>query len=489
MSDPRRALDDVIATSLAARERRVDPGAGSAVVAGVLAAARTRRRRRYALQSVAAVAAVGAVVGAGLLVGGGPPTQVPATPGPSTSPTTTVAPTPSPTPSADARAALVAAGAGLPAGTVPVTDDVWAQTGPGWVLAVVRPSLGLEVLRNSVVLASPQGRTYLVVELPLDVEVAVQHWEPGSDEALVTVVPGERAFVGERAWLDLRTGAVVADPAGLDTSSAEASTPTFLGIDHLGRELWVEHGVAGEFVTGVLVVLDEGATVYRLELGTAWGSALLDPNARMLLLAGDEDRSYRVVDLDAGDVETYAFGADQRCRVVGWTGAQRALATCVDDAELVGTDGYPMVWTRLADVVVGTPGATAVRELVPGDLLPEAWGGAWLAGHGTVAPASTVPAAGEDAHSSSPSTVAAFARDGAPTVLLGPVLGADTWAVTRAADGVAYAWEAGFSDAPWSVVAWDGGAPRTAMPGPAAVAGVRSGEPSWVVAGDQDGPR
>jgi hypothetical protein len=329
---------------------------------------------------------------------------------------------------------------------------------------------------GSLVLVSPEGRSYLAAELPPDVEVTLEHWDPGSARALVTVSPVVDGYTqtGVRGWLDVRTGEVTTDPGGLEEPGPDPATPSFVGIDHRGREVWIEHEVSGDgSAPGTLAVLDEGRAVHRLELGIGWHDPMLDPNARVVLTSTLDFDGYRLVDLDAGSLQTYELGG--YCQLVGWTGVAHVLTVCEPEPEPEHLDGRGPEFSELFDLRVGDEHVTPLSSP---DRLPMRGAGAWLADHGTIAPFER----GWDEDAASPFAAAAFAQDGSATAL--PIgLGPDAFASTRSADGRAYVEVAGDSER-WSVSSWSG----TDMTLLVTIARPGERSPSWVVAGDQDGP-
>ena len=75
-----------------------------------------------------------------------------------------------------------------------------------------------DVVAHTVVLASPEGDLYRVVDLPADLNVSLLRWDAGSTTAVVRV-DGERGTsqaVAERAVLDLVSGAVTPTELGLE---------------------------------------------------------------------------------------------------------------------------------------------------------------------------------------------------------------------------------------------------------------------------------
>lgn len=182
-----RALDDV------ARAR-------------VLGRARRTRRARAALTGVAAAVAVVLVAGGVLLLARPPvvpPVEVP-TVSPSPSPTHAPSPTEPTAPAPTSQALPAPAFAGtvtvsdeLPTAQ-PITPQVWAEAGSGWVLASYRETWLKEAPASPgtyadaggpevVYLVSPDGDRYQLVEPETNSTVAVVAWQPQDTTALVAV--------------------------------------------------------------------------------------------------------------------------------------------------------------------------------------------------------------------------------------------------------------------------------------------------------------
>jgi hypothetical protein len=224
-------------------EGRAAVAAGGARLGGEeLGAVHSRVRRAHARRSalrasLVAVAAV--VVGAGVAWGVSAYRAVDpvATPSPSVTPSSSVTPSPSPSPSDTGFAwpgfsGEVTVDPHLPdAGSI--TPEVWAGTGPGWVLVSYReawgdaPTVGPQVIY----LVSPAGERYELVNVPGDT-VSVLAWEAGSATAPVSVQPyGDAPYLG---MLDLVTGEVTS----MDGYAPYLWSIAFLDAD--GAPIW--HG-------------------------------------------------------------------------------------------------------------------------------------------------------------------------------------------------------------------------------------------------------
>jgi hypothetical protein len=344
-----RDFDDVVAASLDEREARLRAAAPSAAaLAATLAAVRRRHRRRRTGESFAAVGVAAALVVAIALGGGRDEARLAIEPTPSltrtASPSPTAAsPSPEPTPTGPTQAEIDA-GLGLPE-TVAAPEDIWGQTGQGWALGVYRPySLVDErnpTVRNTLVLASPDGTDYLVRELPLDTRIELVRWEPGATKALVTIAPVRDGSTGlsVRGWMDLRTGKLSEDPGAVGQKDAEFEPQiTFRGTDHRGNEIWVvtyaQTGGGGPAT--IVVQKPDGTLVRRIDFASdspEWGRSLLDPSGHLLVLPGHDDAeaTFDVVDLDTGEEAAYEYGVREKfCQVVGWRSADELLTRCRD---------------------------------------------------------------------------------------------------------------------------------------------------------------
>jgi len=355
-----RDLDEVIEAALAERLERLGAAAPEAsTLAGTVARIRRRHRRRAAGEVLGGVGIAAALVVA-LTLGGGRDGQTPvetptATPRPTTTPTFEPTPTPTPTPDPSPTfeplptKAQLDAGLGLPA-TSELPKGVWDQVGEGWALGIYQPRWTLDdqgndaLLRQTVVLASPGGDAYRVLELPKSQSVELVRWEPGATKALVTIAPIRDGFTqqGVRGWLDLRSGELTKDPGAVGQKDSDGLLPdlSFEGLDHRGNEVWfATYGLTGGGGPATLVVQKpDGTLVHRVDLVgdvTFWGRSLMDPSGRYLAAAGHDQKeaTYDVVDLDTGKQAAHAYGvAGKFCAGVGWQSANDLLTRCRNDS-------------------------------------------------------------------------------------------------------------------------------------------------------------
>ncbi|GEK23095.1 hypothetical protein [Cellulomonas xylanilytica] len=341
---------------------------------------RFRRARRHTLEAggaTAAVAVLGATTWFGVNRGDDPapaisPTMS-ATPSPTQSPTPT--PTPSPTPTAVADDIL-----GLPP-TYAMPAGLLEQTTPGWVLSIYRSGTFVEggdeePVMSSVLLSSPEGTLYRVVDLAVDplTTVNLSHWVAGSSTAVVNVFSPDAPTA--RAILDLATGTITDDGRGLSRSAF------YVGQDASGAEVWTQPAPAGG-ENDLLTVDRDGDARLVATLSGAGGEGnlfLLDPTGTRAAFSTWLDAStggepgLGIVDLGTGDVRVNAFEAGGRlCTVVGWSDANTLLTGCSDDDTRNATTG---LWD--VDVSSDPFTMTLLRELGPDDKSPQVWSDAWI---------------------------------------------------------------------------------------------------------------
>lgn len=353
-----RDWDEMIREQLAAREGRVGAGPDLTTVVAAVGTARRARVRRTALTATAAVATVvvaAGVVGAvqsrtrtaGEVEPPGP--SVSATPTPSTS---SRLPSSSPTVLTQAQ---LDAGYGLPPLT-PAPPDLWDRVGPGWAVAVYtsswsRPADAGGLLRNTVVLASPEGDLYRVHELPLDVDVRIVHWEPGASRALVLVATEQKdGLLGQsrRGWLDLTDPrSALSLGAGITVQPGSVGAPDEQGVDPVmsligttadGDEVWsarYDGAVRGDMDFRLRVARPDGTAVVDVDLGDSPSATMLDPQGRRAVAGSlhDDGSTFRIVDLATGASTAVPFGVPGRsCSVVAWRDEHSLLAVCVEGA-------------------------------------------------------------------------------------------------------------------------------------------------------------
>ena len=108
----------------------------------------------------------------------------------------------------------------------------------------------VEPVVNAVVLASPDGELYHVIDLPLDQWVELVRWDPGSTTALVRVLsPWDSAPpISPRSVLDLTTGEIVHDDRGFRAYTH------YWGTTASGGELWAQSGPTDAIMSDLYLV-------------------------------------------------------------------------------------------------------------------------------------------------------------------------------------------------------------------------------------------
>ncbi|GEK23097.1 hypothetical protein [Cellulomonas xylanilytica] len=351
-----------------------DPG-----LARVVRSVRRRRTQRHAVQSVVGVAAAGAVGVAGWagLSRVSPPTPAD-TPSPSVSttpsPTSTTTPTPTPTPTVPQEEIV-----GLPP-TRPMPPGMLEQTTAGWVLAIYQSTPGpagdpVEPLVNSVVLASPAGELYRVVDLPLDLGVELVRWDPGSTTALVRVLsPGDSApAISVRSVLDLTTGEIQHDDRGFPSDTY------YQGTTATGAELWAQSIATDAVASELYSVQGDGTPAL---LGVIGYAMALDPTGRRVVTPEGtfSKTSFSLIDVVAGGQTVHEYGLPgTMCDPVGWLDPDAFLAYCADtnDGDLATNAAAHPAWYRV-DVGGASPTTTFLGAADPAELRPQAWSGTWI---------------------------------------------------------------------------------------------------------------
>jgi len=411
-----RDLADLMQASVHAREESIsdlEPSAGA--LAGTVRAIRRRRAVRHSFQGVGAAAVALAVAGGSWLVLEDTDPPIPAvTPSPAVTPTPSMTPSPSvtpssaPTPSATSTAAPVAYDEilGLPP-TRPLPPGLLERSTPGWVLAVYQSVTVADMqstyesgdpalpVVNTVVLVSPAGELYRVVDLPLRTDLSILRWEAGTTTAVVSVRSSDDPGLTEasRVVLDLTSGELT--PTDLGLFSSEVYGNQYVGEAADGAELWTEAASTDAIVSNLYRVADDGGAPQLVgEVGGPW---LLDPTGRWLVsdMTGTAAAEpLALLDVVNGGRVDLSYGVPgQDCELVGWLDPGRLLAFCVDpDTSQTDSAAAHAAYYRID---VGPDGATAtlLKQLGASDPHPTDGGfsGEW-AGSGAVAFAGAVGA-------------------------------------------------------------------------------------------------
>lgn len=271
----------------------------------------------------------------------------------------------------------------VPAGAVP-TDDVDAEED----VDVQR-----DAVAHTVVLASPTGELFRVVDLPARAEVSLLRWEAGSATALVW--DDSLGDVGPRAVLDLVSGEITPQPLPADLSGGYPSFHVGEAAD--GAQLWSEATSSDAFTSDVFRVVGEDAQM----VGGIGTSGLLDPTRRWLATEPPyAAEQFDVLDVVSGGTATYPYGVSgQTCDVVGWLDTGRLLVFCVDEgASRAEADDLVSLHAtyRQVDITGPEPTTSLLRTLGPSDPRP-AWDLDGVStGPGTLAFVGTLDAVGDD---------------------------------------------------------------------------------------------
>jgi hypothetical protein len=376
-----RDLIDLMHADVAAREQSMagaQPGAGALAVT----VRRVRRTRavRHTVQAVGVGAVAVALGGASWFGLRGHETPAPAqTPTPSVSPSA-----PAPSPSATAAPVALDEIPGLPP-TQAMPPGLLERTTPGWVLTIYRSEPWPEEeftespdsSVHTVVLVSPAGDRYRVVDLPTDTAVTLLDWHAGATTAVVQVDWAGDLGSGQepRAVLDLATGTLT--PTDLGLPDADGG-PFYWGVASDGAELW-SVGIADEGHTTDLYRRTAAGAVQTV--GHVGYPALLDPTGRWLVTAspGAEDR-FTLVDVVRGGEKELGFGVPGRwCHVVGWIDAGSLLTTCADPEPDAVYPANPNATLYRVDVSGGAARASELTRFADDEPFPAMWSGAALA--------------------------------------------------------------------------------------------------------------
>lgn len=363
-----RDLADFMNDALAERSGSLSDLPTTSVGERVRRKVRFRRARRHTLEA-GGVAAIVAVLGTATWLG----TNGRHDPVPAVSPTTsTPSPTPSPTPS-DTSPAVADEIPGLPP-TYAMPPGLLERTTTGWVLSIYRSDGNSDTgqVTYTVVLGSPEGTLYRVLDLPADptMNVVLERWDAGSATAVVhTSSSLDSTDDNPRAILDLATGTVTPDDRGMQAHAQ------YVGQDASGAELWIQPAYASlsSVADAELLTIREGTRAQSVAtLSGAYGPILVNPTGtRAVFHMG---AFLGAVDLATQSVVTADYGIEgMECGVVGWTDAVTVLVSCWDNVNWSPDAG---LWT--IDVASDPRRTAHVRDLAESDARPAVWGGAWV---------------------------------------------------------------------------------------------------------------
>ena len=331
---------------------------------------RFRRARRHTLEAGGATAAC-AVLGATTWFGLHRSDPAPAvTPTASATPSrTTSSATPTPT-----QAAVTDDILGLPP-TFAMPAGLLEQTTPGWVLSIYRSDVDGTESRpvvHTVVLSSPTGELYRVVDLPADDQVRLLAWKAGTTTAVVSVeAPGSDDSA--RAILDLTTGTITHDDRVVGAT-------WFVGTTATGAELWLDMPDSTLTTTGTLLTIEgKGAAE---PAGEVVDDLAVDPTGRWAVTLPDADTmtgpSFALLDLVDGGRSIRDVGVDGvECYVVGWLDDQALLMWCWDGSagDSWSADSRPSLWRW--DITADQP-AVHLRDVASGEPYAGPWSGGWV---------------------------------------------------------------------------------------------------------------
>jgi len=356
---------------------------------------RFRRARRHTLEAggvTAAVAVLGSATWFGLNADRGQP--APAVSPTVSTPTPSGSPTPAPTPSATATSVVLDELPGLPP-TQAMPAGLLEQTGPGWVLTIYESKPASfdggdpPLVAHTVVLVSPTGDRYRVVDLPLDQAVYLLRWDAGSTTAVVSRSRMYDDLDGDtRAVLDLTTGTMTATEVGL---SHYGGGPFYVGRAADGAELWTTGTSTDSVTSDVYRRTDDGSVTLVGGMGI---TALLDPTGRWLVnevwgsggtTFGEDVDRLALLDVVHGGSTEFDYGVPGKsCAVVGWIEPGALLTVCSDPEQ----DGDPVPQMNATlfrlDVSDGSSHATELKRYADDEPDPVPWSGAAL-GDGRVA--------------------------------------------------------------------------------------------------------
>jgi hypothetical protein len=262
------------------------------------------------------------------------------------------------------------------------------QTTPGWVLAIYRTTEGERdpdrdpvIVRNTVVLVSPAGESYRVLELPTDQWAELLRWEAGSTTAVVGMFGHGQPTDAARAVLDLESGVLTPTELGLGTTELYANYYQGQAAD--GAELWTVVTGSDAFTSDVYRVTENADPELVGMIGL---DGLLDPSRRWLVSnvpSTEPVEPFALLDVVDGSRTEHSYGVPgQDCDVVGWLDPGQLLAFCLDagyrEAGIADPVAAHAAYYRI-DVSPSAATPTLLARLGPSDPRPQTWRGGWAA--------------------------------------------------------------------------------------------------------------
>lgn len=378
MSDAFRTGLDELAEEVAARHR-------SHATLSVPLIARTARRRRRRHETLVAAGSVAAVAVLALTASTlGPFSPTPPVNAPTAPP---VSPSPSITPTPTTERARVPATKGDPAEPEAweMTEETWADVGPGWALAVFSTVAVIEeedsygrfdpTGTQALFLVAPDDATYRLVGLPADGDASVMWWDPDQRTAWVFF-----QGLGEEWWwveVDLVDGDLSHELTGSPDPAPRDLAPVQQQPD--GRVLWIDvdpvfGGVDplyvgpldGGSVRGLYWQQTDGSFASIPGTTTIEGAVWLDPEAdRVVYLSRDGGGvdGLALTSLDLADDATQTTPLSAPAEVSGCS------LLDVQDTRLAVVCVTPEPITRAFYEIDAAGGWRSVAETAPSDRL------------------------------------------------------------------------------------------------------------------------
>jgi hypothetical protein len=260
---------------------------------------------------------------------------------PSESATSSAGPSASPSTTGFAEPGQVTVDPSLPS-ALPLPAEVWATTGPGWVLATYSPAVitygvdadgpTVERARQVIYLVSPTGTRYQVLELDPNDQVSISSWTGGESVAYIERC-GSSAFcqthTGPTFVLDLETGVATPStaPEGADYVGLTLPNSTRLWFQASG-DAWPYVGQGFLDRAGDFSNLGGGWTVPWISPDGSWVSLQHWDTAP----AGGDYASTGALNLGTGTIEIAPTPEPElSCQPYEWTDDNQVLEWCTGD--------------------------------------------------------------------------------------------------------------------------------------------------------------